>query len=145
MSKTSSRASSQETDINNSSSGLSSPYTPAANNCSYAQLKPTSEYSRVAHKSPGINYKQHQVSKEISIKGIRFQQCIVIPDIHACISNLYFQSGFPPPYGSNRPKRAYSSVFLKAQRFERSMDKIPNEVEQTNTANDSSDSRYKNS
>ena len=52
--------------------------------------------------------------------------------------------GYPPPYGSNRPKRAYSSVFLKAQRFERSMDKIPNEQEQSNTTPDASDSRYKN-
>ena len=62
MSKTSSRASSQETDMNNSSSALSTSYTPAANNCSFAQVRPTSEYSKVAYKSPGINYKQsHQV------------------------------------------------------------------------------------
>ena len=72
------------------------------------------------------------------------ERCKIIPVMHAFIFQCLLQSGFPPPYGSNRPKRAYSSVFLKAQRFERSMDKIPNEVEQTNTTPDGSDSRYKN-
>ena len=54
----------------------------------------------------------------------------------------FLQSGFPPPYGSARPKRAYSSVFLKAQRFERSMDKIQIEQEEDKTTSESSNSRY---
>ena len=60
MSKTSSRASSQETDTNNPSE-LSTSFTPAANNCSFAQVKPTSEFSKATHKNLGVNYKQHQV------------------------------------------------------------------------------------
>ena len=68
MSKTSSRASSQETDTNNPSSELSSSYTPAANNCSFAQVKPTSEFSKPTHKTPGMNYKQHQVCNILQLK-----------------------------------------------------------------------------
>ena len=60
-----------------------------------------------------------------------------------CHVKSFLQSGFPPPYGNTRPKRAYSSVFLKAKRFERSMDKIPIEQEEDETTGESSNTRYK--
>ena len=71
ISKTSSRGSSQEMDNDYGSTELGSSFTPASNNCSYAQLRPTSEFSRQpTYNSPAITYKQQQVCNPIVKTGI---------------------------------------------------------------------------
>ena len=51
-------------DNDNGSTEIGSSFTPASNNCSFAQLRPTSEFSRQpAYNNPGITYKQQQVCK----------------------------------------------------------------------------------